>query len=429
VKSPKPAPADRGAWEDKARTTALLGAFCFFLSTIEYMIPKPLPFMRLGIANLPILLAVDILPLPWFLTLAAVKVIGMSLVSGSLFSFIALFSLTGTMVAALTMWAARKAGGKAISAIGVSVLGATASNAAQVFLATVLVFGEAAKLIAPVFLGMGLATGLVLGVFAELFARRSRWIALATGKAVPQEAVSAEASAEASGGRGRDRAARGGALAARRAEARRLKRERRQRRAEAYGRHFDPTLLAAGGAAVSVAYLAQGHIALRAAMCASFLIVSLLAGKSFSALGTTLVMAGVVLANLAVPMGEVIGYIGDFTITKTALVEGIDKALVFEGLVFISKASILPTLKLPGTLGGIVASAFAYYGKIVEHRARLRPAYLMRDVDELLLTMWETPLEPVAAAAGTSSRRRAGTIAGVCMIAAAVAISFALLLA
>ncbi|MDR1230490.1 MAG: heptaprenyl diphosphate synthase, partial [Spirochaetaceae bacterium] len=33
------------------KTAALLGAFCLFLSSIEYMIPKPLPFMRLGIAN------------------------------------------------------------------------------------------------------------------------------------------------------------------------------------------------------------------------------------------------------------------------------------------------------------------------------------------------------------------------------------------
>lgn len=93
-----------------ADLTALLGAFCFILSAIEYMLPKPLPFMRLGIANLPILLAVDLLPFPWFLTLAVVKVIGMSVISGTLFSFVALFSLLGTFSAALVMWAARKAG-------------------------------------------------------------------------------------------------------------------------------------------------------------------------------------------------------------------------------------------------------------------------------------------------------------------------------
>ena len=65
-----------GRFADRADLTALLGAFCLFLSAVEYMLPKPLPFMRLGIANLPILLAVDILPFPWFLALAAVKCAG-----------------------------------------------------------------------------------------------------------------------------------------------------------------------------------------------------------------------------------------------------------------------------------------------------------------------------------------------------------------
>jgi heptaprenyl diphosphate synthase len=168
-------------WRDKADIVALLGAFCFFLSAVEYMVPKPLPFMRLGIANLPILLAIDLLPLPWFLLLALVKVIGMSVISGSLFSYIALFSLSGTLVAALVMWGSRKLLGSLVSSIGVSILGAMCSNAAQIVLASVLVFGEAARLIAPPFLAMGLVTGAVLGVFAERFSRSSTWYARASG--------------------------------------------------------------------------------------------------------------------------------------------------------------------------------------------------------------------------------------------------------
>jgi heptaprenyl diphosphate synthase len=165
----------------RADLTALLGAFCFFLSAVEYMIPKPLPFMRLGIANLPILLAVDLLPLPWYLVLALVKVVGMSVISGSLFSYVALFSLAGTLVAAAVMWTAKKAGGKAISAVGVSILGAVASNAVQIVIARVLIFGEAARLIAPVFLLMGLITGAILGLFTERFSATSKWYRIAKG--------------------------------------------------------------------------------------------------------------------------------------------------------------------------------------------------------------------------------------------------------
>jgi heptaprenyl diphosphate synthase len=162
-----------------ADIAALLGAFCFFLSALEYMVPKPLPFMRLGIANLPILLAADLLPLPWYLALALVKVFGMSVISGTLFSYVALFSLAGTLTAALAMWLARRALGRLVSAVGVSILGAVASNAVQMGIASLLVFGDAVRLIAPPFLATGLVTGALLGFFAEAFARKSTWYARA----------------------------------------------------------------------------------------------------------------------------------------------------------------------------------------------------------------------------------------------------------
>jgi heptaprenyl diphosphate synthase len=183
MKASTPASTEAGpalpAAKGPADVTALLGAFCFFLSAIEYMVPKPLPFMRLGIANLPILLAADLLPLPWYLALALVKVFGMSVISGSLFSYVALFSLSGTLVAALVMWAARKSLGRLVSAVGVSALGAVASNAAQIAIASAVVFGDAARLVAPPFLATGLVTGVLLGVFAELFAEKSLWYARA----------------------------------------------------------------------------------------------------------------------------------------------------------------------------------------------------------------------------------------------------------
>ena len=172
------APPDRTA-KGPADVTALLGAFCFFLSAIEYMVPKPLPFMRLGIANLPILLAADLLPLPWYVALALVKVLGMSIISGSLFSYVAIFSLAGTLSAALVMWAARKALGRLVSAVGVSVMGAIASNAVQIAIASLVVFGDAARLIAPPFLATGLVTGILLGLFAEAFSAKSLWYARA----------------------------------------------------------------------------------------------------------------------------------------------------------------------------------------------------------------------------------------------------------
>ncbi|MDR1950328.1 MAG: Gx transporter family protein [Spirochaetaceae bacterium] len=158
------------------KTTALLGAFCLFLSTVEYMIPKPLPFMRLGIANLPLLLALDIFSFPAFVLLVALKIFGQALVTGTLFSYIFLFSLAGTVVSAFSMYFLRRlVGPKALSLIGVSVVGALLSNLIQLVLAGIFVFGESVRYIAPPFLAAGLITGFILGFFCEYFIRRSSW--------------------------------------------------------------------------------------------------------------------------------------------------------------------------------------------------------------------------------------------------------------
>jgi heptaprenyl diphosphate synthase len=149
-----------------------------FLSTIEYMIPKPLPFMRIGIANLPLMLALDIFPLPAFALLVAIKILGQALITGTLFSYIFLFSLAGTTLSAAAMYGLRRLlGSKRISFIGVGTAGALISNLTQMVLAWFFIFGKSVRYIAPPFLAMGLATGAALGLFCEYFTARSQWYA------------------------------------------------------------------------------------------------------------------------------------------------------------------------------------------------------------------------------------------------------------
>jgi heptaprenyl diphosphate synthase len=158
------------------KTTALLGAFCLFLSTIEYMIPKPLPFMRIGIANLPLMLALDIFPFPAFAVLVGIKIVGQALITGTLFSYIFLFSFAGTALSALSMFALRRfLGPGRISFVGVGVVGALLSNISQLVLAWIFIFGESARYIAPPFLAAGVITGIALGFFCEHFTGISLW--------------------------------------------------------------------------------------------------------------------------------------------------------------------------------------------------------------------------------------------------------------
>jgi len=140
------------------------------------MIPKPLPFMRIGLTNLPLMLALDILPFPSFLILICIKVIGQGLITGTLFSYIFLFSLTGTFFSAVLMFFLRRIfGQEKISFIGIGTAGAFVSNISQLMLAWVFIFQANTRYIAPPFLAAGIITGIVLGIFCEQFTRKSKW--------------------------------------------------------------------------------------------------------------------------------------------------------------------------------------------------------------------------------------------------------------
>ena len=145
------------------------------------MFPKPIPFLRVGIANLPILISLDLLPVPLLLLVVVLKVIGQGMIGGTLISYVFLFSAVGSFASAFAMLLFRKIFAARMSLVGVGVLGALFSNMTQILLARLLIFGEGAWLIAPPFLALGTVTATILGVFAERFVARSQWLASLRG--------------------------------------------------------------------------------------------------------------------------------------------------------------------------------------------------------------------------------------------------------
>lgn len=183
--------------QHRQRALALLAATALFLASIEYVIPKPVPFLKLGLANLSVLVALTVMRPREILTLVALKVLGQGIVQGTLFSYIVLFSAVGSLASVAVMIVLHRGLGRHISLVGVSVMGALASNLAQIAAARLIIFGESAWLIAPAFLITGTISALLLGLFAEQFVRRSEWLAelrssssAAGGPNAPQAAVS-----------------------------------------------------------------------------------------------------------------------------------------------------------------------------------------------------------------------------------------------
>src|SRR6056297_499089 len=101
-----------------------------------------------------------------FLLLILLKIFGQGIVSGTLFSYVFLFSAAGSISSGLVMLILRSLYPVKISLVGIAVLGAFASNSAQLLFASLFIFGQSTWLIAPLFLLVGTLSGTVLGGIA-----------------------------------------------------------------------------------------------------------------------------------------------------------------------------------------------------------------------------------------------------------------------
>ncbi|MDX9957930.1 MAG: hypothetical protein RBT68_05755, partial [Spirochaetia bacterium] len=117
-------------------------------------------------------------------------------------------------------------------------------------------------------------------------------------------------------------------------------------------------------------------------------LAAMMSGRKLSPLLTVTVMAGIIGANLLVPMGRKLVELGPLLITEIALLEGIKKAVTFEALIFISKACLGPGLRLPGRLGVLFSEAFRIYDRILEQRGKIRLKTFMFDIDEILNSVY-----------------------------------------
>lgn len=160
------------------RKIAFVAAATLLLSTLEYLIPKPLPFLRLGLANLPILLVLDIFTFKTFFILLLLKSIGQGFVTGTLFSYLFFISLAGTLSSGLVMKGTKALFRRRVSLVGCSILGALASNLSQLGVASLLIYGSTIWVAAPLMLGLGLISSIILGFLAERYKTKGELIPL-----------------------------------------------------------------------------------------------------------------------------------------------------------------------------------------------------------------------------------------------------------
>ena len=145
-------------------------ALALIFSYVESLIPFQIgiPGVKLGLANLIIVIALYKMSLREAYLLSVTRVV----LSGFLFSnlFSILYSLAGALLSLTVMAALKRTGG--FSVTGVSIAGGVMHNVGQLIVAMFVVQTFSVSYYIPVLLAAGLVTGLVIGVAADSMLRR-----------------------------------------------------------------------------------------------------------------------------------------------------------------------------------------------------------------------------------------------------------------
>ena len=145
-------------------TLALIFSYVETLIPIQFGIPG----VKLGLANLIIVIALYRMKLSEAYLLSIVRVLLAGFIFGNYFSII--YSLAGGLLSLTVMALLRKKGG--FSVIGVSIAGGVFHNIGQLIIASVIVETFSVMYYVPVLLISGVITGLLIGIASDGMLKR-----------------------------------------------------------------------------------------------------------------------------------------------------------------------------------------------------------------------------------------------------------------
>ncbi|MDN5334725.1 MAG: hypothetical protein PWP59_1987 [Sphaerochaeta sp.] len=322
------------------RKIAFISATTLLLSSLEYLIPKPLPFLRLGLANLPLLIILDGMAYGPFLMVLLLKAIGQGMVSGTLFSYLFLISLAGTLSSGIAMKGAKHLFGARVSLVGCSLLGAFVSNLCQLQVASWVAYGPSIWIAAPLMLALGMATSFALGLLAEIYLQRGT-----TGKALTQGTLSLAIPPTAE-------------------------------------RTPHKHLLFASLLAIVAILLARGLITL-AVITALMYLLQWVAGRKIRIIPPVMLIFSLLMLSLFEPNGKVLLSVGSLAFTEGSLTIALTKALRLLSLLAASQSLSASNPKIEGKAGTLLALTLAYFS-LLTRSFRATKGSVIERVDQAL---------------------------------------------
>ncbi len=155
------------------KKTAYFGVFtalALIFSYVETLIPFEIgiPGVKLGLANLILVIALYKMKPASVYCLSVVRVVLSGFLFGSLFSIV--YSLAGGLLSVSVMLLLKKRG--SFSILGVSLAGGVSHNIGQLFVAMLVVETYQVSYYLPVLLICGVLTGLLIGILSREMLKR-----------------------------------------------------------------------------------------------------------------------------------------------------------------------------------------------------------------------------------------------------------------
>ena len=298
---------------------AYLSALTLLFSYAELVLPRIIPFFRLGLGNVAILMAFE-MPFPAFLLLSVIKAVAASLTGGTLFSPFFIISLAQSVSSACLMYVLFKLNkvcrGKILSMYGISLAGSALSAFVQISLCTLYLGQGTFSLLGPMFL-FNTASGIITAFIAEVM--KAGWTGdPALAEAAP-ETLETEATAQAA------------------PESAPTKESRKK----------SATLQIALAVAIIAASASIFFIDSIPVLCVAFVlsfVFQKISGRKIFIIPHISLWLFVLISSLFVPNGKVLYSIWNISITEGALFSGIEKALKLSAVMALSQcaASLRP---------------------------------------------------------------------------------------
>lgn len=154
---------------------SLLATFAIVVHSLEMVFPSPLPWLRLGLANIITLVTLILFGLKAGLFVTIIRVLVGSFLSGSFLNPGFFLSLSGGIMSTLAMGFIISIFKNAFSPIGVSLIGAFTHNLTQIAVAYLMIVKrKEIFLLTPIILGFAILTGIFNGIASTILANHLR---------------------------------------------------------------------------------------------------------------------------------------------------------------------------------------------------------------------------------------------------------------